>query len=98
MDNVIKYTKVTQNGLCDLNNMADFFIIGSPCETQCLAAVEACMCNIPIIMRNTGFVTDLTDNEKKSIGIIGDDLEGAVNKFKTENLNFNPRKLFKIFQ
>lgn len=91
--NICKYNKVSQEGLCDLYNMANFFIIGSPCETQCLAAIESCMCNTPIIMRNTGFVTDLTNKEKEQIGIIGDDLEGAVNKLKTEKLTFNPRQI-----
>ena len=91
--NVYKYSKISQEGLCDLYNMANFFIIGSPTETQCLAAIEACLCNTPIIMRNTGFVTDLNDNEKTQIGIIGDDLEGAVKIIIKNNKVFTPRNI-----
>jgi hypothetical protein len=54
--------------LSELYNCADFFIIGSPVETQCLAAIEACLCDIPVVMRNVGFVKDLTDKEKQIIG------------------------------
>lgn len=92
-NNVVFYTKIDQNKLCDLLNIADFFIIGSNSETQCLAAIEACLCNTPIIMKNTGFVTNLTNYEKEKIGFIGDDLENAVKKMKHQKQHFTPRDI-----
>ena len=92
-DNAIVYNKIDQNKLCDLHNCADFFIIGSPSETQCLAAIESCLCNIPIIMRNTGFVTNLTEQEKKQIGFIGENLEEYVEMIKHKNQTFAPREI-----
>lgn len=92
-DNAIVYNKIDQNKLCDLHNCADFFIIGSPSETQCLAAIESCLCNIPIIMRNTGFVTNLTEQEKKQIGYIGENLEEYVEMIKHNAQTFTPREI-----
>jgi len=92
-DNVIVYNKIDQNELCDLHNCADFFIIGSPSETQCLAAIESCLCNNPIIMRNTGFVTNLTEQEKKQIGFIGENLEEYVEMIKHKAQTFIPREI-----
>jgi glycosyltransferase involved in cell wall biosynthesis len=90
-DNIAVYNKIDQNKLCELYNCADFFIIGSPSETQCLAAIEACLCNIPIIMRNTGFVTNLTAEEKKQIGFVGGNLEEYVEMIKYQT--FIPREI-----
>lgn len=92
-DNMIVYNKIDQNKLCELHNCADFFIIASPSETQCLAAIESCLCNIPIIMRNTGFVTNLTDEEKKHIGFIGENLEEYVEMIKHKDQTFIPREI-----
>lgn len=92
-DNVIVYNKIDQNKLCDLHNCSDFFIIGSPSETQCLAAIESCLCNNPIIMRNTGFVTNLTEQEKKQIGFIGENLEEYVEIIKHKDNTFIPREI-----
>ena len=91
--NTIVYNKIDQNKLCDLHNCADFFIIGSPSECQCLAAIESCLCNIPIIMRNTGFVTNLTEQEKKQIGYIGENLEEYVEMIKHKAQTFIPREI-----
>lgn len=91
--NGIVYNQVNQTQLCELYNCADFFILGSPCETQCLAAIECCLCNVPIIMRNTGFVTNLNPNEKNQIGIIGDNLEEAVYTVKNCEKKYIPREI-----
>jgi len=91
--NAMVYNQIDQNKLCELHNCADFFIIGSPSETQCLAAIEACLCNIPIIMRNTGFVTNLSDEEKRQIGFIGENLEEHVEIIKHKELSFSPREI-----
>jgi hypothetical protein len=92
-ENVLFYNTVNQDVLSDLLNLSNFFILGSPSETQCLAALEACLCNIPIIMRNTGFVTNLSEDEKKKIGFIGDNLQESVLKMKELTLDFCPREI-----
>jgi|LauGreDrversion4_2_1035121.scaffolds.fasta_scaffold46380_2 hypothetical protein len=91
--NGIVYNQVNQTQLCELYNCADFFIIGSPSETQCLAAIECCLCNVPIIMRDTGFVTNLSIDEKNEIGIIGDNLEEAVYTIKNNKNKYTPRNI-----
>ena len=93
MPNGIVYNQVNQTQLCELYNCADFFIIGSPSETQCLAAIECCLCNVPIIMRDTGFVTNLSIDEKNEIGIIGDNLEEAVYTIKNNKNKYTPRNI-----
>jgi glycosyltransferase involved in cell wall biosynthesis len=37
---------------------AEVFILGSPVETQCLAALEAMACDVPVVMRPTGVFYD----------------------------------------
>ena len=91
------YNQVNQNQLCELYNCADFFIIGSPSETQCLAAIECCLCDVPIIMRDTGFVTNLDSDEKTQIGIIGDNLEQAVYTIKNTDKKYIPREIVKKY-
>jgi hypothetical protein len=87
------YNQINQTQLCELYNCADFFIIGSPSETQCLAAIECCLCDVPIIMRDTGFVTNLSSDEKNKIGIIGDNLEEAVYTIKNNKNKYTPREI-----
>lgn len=103
-DNIIQnipngmvYNQVNQIQLCELYNCADFFIIGSPSETQCLAAIESCLCDVPIIMRNTGFVTNLDTNKKNQIGIIGDNLEQAVYTIKNSDKKYIPKEIVKKY-
>ena len=79
-DNSIVYKKINQELLVKLLNCADFFILPSPSETQCLAAIEANLCGIPVIMRNTGYFTNLNTNEINNIGII-------TNNFSDEDIN-----------
>jgi len=89
--NTILFTQISQIQLCELYNCADFFIIGSESETQCLAAIESCLCNVPIIMRNTGFVNNLSSFEKNQVGIIGENIENSVRMITQEENVFNPR-------
>ena len=91
--NGLVYNQINQIILSELYNCADFFIIGSPSETQCLAAIECCLCDVPIIMRDTGFVTNLSSEEKNQIGIIGDNLEQAVYTIKNNEKKYIPRKI-----
>lgn len=91
--NGLVYNQINQIILSELYNCADFFIIGSPSETQCLAAIECCLCDVPIIMMDTGFVTNLDLEEKNQIGIIGDNLEQAVYTIKNNEKKYIPRKI-----
>lgn len=79
--NTMVFNKINQELLVKLLNSADFFILPSNSETQCLAAIEANLCNIPVIMRKTGYITNLTKSEINSIGIITDNfLDDSIDK------------------
>lgn len=85
----ITYNKISHSMLSELLNCADFFIVGSNVETLCLAAIEACLCNVPVIMHDTGVFYEFTEEEKQTVGIITDNFENALNEiFKR---NFTPR-------
>ena len=90
-DNCQTYNRIDQGWLVKLLNCADFFIIGSSVETQCLAAVETCMCDVPVVMRNTGVFADFTDAERAQVGIFGEDFEQAIDLIFTRS--FSPRKV-----
>jgi len=86
------YNKIDQELLVKLLNSSDFFILPSPSETQCLAAIEANLCNIPVIMYNTGYITNLTEEEKSKIGVVTNDFnEDDINK--VAYTKFEPRNL-----
>ena len=86
------YKKIDQELLVKLLNYSDFFILPSPSETQCLAAIEANLCNIPVIMYNTGYITNLTEEEKSMIGVVTNDFnEDDINK--VANTKFEPRNV-----
>lgn len=80
--NVRVYNRISQLLLAKLLNCADFFIIGSPVETQCLAAIEACLCNIPVIMQNVGIFTQYSEEERSQIGLFGDDFISAIREIQ----------------
>lgn len=90
-DNCRTYNMIEQSLLAKLLNCADFFIIGSSVETECLAAVEACMCDIPVVMRKTGVFADFTEEERTQTGVFGDDFEQAVDLIFARS--FSPRKV-----
>ena len=85
------FNRIDQEKLAKLLNCADFFILGSPVETQCLAAIEACFCDLPVIMRNTGIFADFTEEERARIGCFGEDFEIGLTKVSSEK--FSPRKM-----
>jgi glycosyltransferase involved in cell wall biosynthesis len=86
------YKKIDQELLVKLLNYSDFFILPSPSETQCLAAIEANLCNIPVIMYNTGYITNLTEEEKSKIGVVTNDFnENDINK--VAYTKFEPRNI-----
>lgn len=85
------FTRIKQELLVELLNCADFFIIGSPVETQCLAALEAALCDIPVVMPLTGIFEDFTEAERNKVGIFGDNLVASVKAL--DGKKFSPRKL-----
>lgn len=89
LPNSITYNKIDQILLSKLLNCADFFILGSPVETQCLGAIEACFCDIPVIMKNTGIFMDFSTEDKNKVGFFGDDLASGIDKIYSSE--FSPR-------
>lgn len=85
------FNRIDQEKLAKLLNCADFFILGSPVETQCLAAIEACFCGLPVIMRNTGIFADFTEEERARIGYFGEDFEIGLTKVLSNQ--FSPREM-----
>ena len=89
--NVRVFNRIPQTLLVKLLNCADFFIIGSPVETQCLAAVEACLCDVPVVMRQVGIFKDFSEEERAQCGIFGEDFEAALRELP--NRTFSPRQV-----
>jgi hypothetical protein len=87
--NVRVYNRIPQELLVQLLNCADFYISGSPVGTACLSAIEACLCNIPVIMHNIGIFEDFTPEERATVGIFGPDFVAAIKEIK--NHSFTPR-------
>ncbi len=85
------FNRIPQTLLAKLLNCADFFMIGSPIETQCLAAVEACLCNLPVIMHNVGIFKDFSEEERARCGIFGTDFETALAQIPSHT--FSPRQV-----
>jgi glycosyltransferase involved in cell wall biosynthesis len=85
------FNRIPQQELAKLLNCADFFIIGSPVETQCLAALEACLCDVPVIMRNVGIFTQFSEDERSRTGLFGEDFISAINDI--QNGTFSPRRV-----
>lgn len=64
LPNVINYPGgVNEQGMVKLYSQADFCIFCSPVETLHLASVEACLCNIPVIGTNTGWLAHHFDEK-----------------------------------
>lgn len=89
--NVLVYNRIPQPLLAILLNCADFFMLGSPVETQCLSAIEACLCNVPVIMRHVGIFRDFTEEERAMCGIFGEDFEAALQQLPGRS--FTPRQV-----
>jgi glycosyltransferase involved in cell wall biosynthesis len=83
------YNRISQELLAKLLNCADFYIVGSPVGTKCLSAIEASLCDIPVIMHNIGIFEDFTPEERATIGIFGPDFVSAIKELK--NHHFTPR-------
>jgi glycosyltransferase involved in cell wall biosynthesis len=89
--NIRFFSKQTQNSLVELLNCADFFVLGSPVETQCLAAIEAAFCNVPVVMKSVGIFSSFTNEELEVVGCIGDDLHKGVRDVLEKQGEFTPR-------
>ncbi|MBI1938134.1 MAG: FkbM family methyltransferase [Ignavibacteriales bacterium] len=85
------FNRIDQTKLAKLLNCADFFILGSPVETQCLAAIEACFCNLPVIMHNTGIFADFMEEERACVGYFGDDFEKGLSEVLEKK--YSPREM-----
>lgn len=92
-DNVYFFAQQPQEDLVELLNCADFFILGSSVETQCLAAIEAAFCNLPIVMKQVGIFTEFNEQEKQMIGEIGDDLHLGVRMVYSKRGQYSPREV-----
>jgi len=90
-ENVMKFSNINQEKLVELLNCADFFIIGSPVETQCLAALEANLCNLPVVMPKVGIFRDFKPSELNLLGEFGDDLMEGINRLDFSK--YSPRKV-----
>ncbi|MGC6516480.1 MAG: glycosyltransferase [Candidatus Puniceispirillaceae bacterium] len=76
--NVTLFRNLDQKSLAELLNCADFFLLGSPVETQCLAAIEAALCDVPLVMRPTGMFYTIAEEDRAKIGYFGDDFTSGV--------------------
>ncbi|AFQ42397.1 glycosyltransferase [Desulfosporosinus meridiei] len=90
-DNVRIFYQVPRNLLVKLLNCADFLVNGSPLELQSQGAIEACLCDVPVIMRKIGFFKDLSPKERDQCGIFGEDIEGAIQGLSKRS--FTPRNV-----
>lgn len=89
--NVTMFSRINQKKLAELHTAADFFILGSPVETQCLAAIEANLCGLPVLMHNTGIYADFSSEEKAAVGIFAEKLDEQIDNVLTGK--FSPRQL-----
>ncbi len=89
--NVKMFNKIDQVTLSKLLQCADFFVVGSPVETQCLAAMEACFCDVPVIMRQIGIFANVKSELLSQCGIFGEDFEAALAQLPGKE--FHPRNV-----
>ena len=87
--NVKFYSRISQQDLVNLINCADFFVLGSTVETQCLAAIEACLCDVPVIMNKVGIFRDFSAEDRNRVGIFDEDFVLSIEKIKDRT--FFPR-------
>ena len=73
--NVQVFSQLSQEELIQLMDTCEFFLLGSPFETQCLAAMEAAMRDLAIIMKPTGILGEAPNSEE--FGYFSENLESA---------------------
>jgi hypothetical protein len=90
-ENVSFFKKIDQEQLSELLNCANFFLIGSPVETQCLAAIEANLCDIPVLMPLVGVYKDFNSNERSQVGIFTNNFQDGL--LLIQEFKGSPRQL-----
>ena len=74
---------------------AKIFLVGSPFETQCLAAIEAATRNLAVCMKDTGLLSKLPEFIKDRIGIFDSDLVSnfglLLHKLESKPESLSPR-------
>lgn len=91
--NVEVFHRLSQSDLIPLMDSCELFLLGSPFETQCLAAMEAATRNLAIVMKPTGMLGEAPNSEE--FGYFADDLAGAFEKAVADysaGLHKNSRK------
>jgi hypothetical protein len=83
--------KVSDETLINHVDQSDFFILGSPYETQCLAAIECAARNLPVLMTPTGLLSKFPVESSKKIGDFEDDLEKGYSQLISSFELFSPR-------
>lgn len=89
--NIRFFCKQPQSVIIELLNTADFFILGSSVETQCIAAIEAALCDVPVVMKPVGIFANLNDEDKSAIGSIQTDLSAGLKYVLANRKGFSPR-------
>jgi hypothetical protein len=92
LKNASLFTQVTQETLSELLNCATFFIVWSKVETQCLAAIEAALCDIPLIMRDIWIFQEFSKEDKKMLWEFGDDFAKSIDILLDNKEKYSPRK------
>jgi len=87
------HRQLPQEELRSLFDRAGFFILGSPYETQCLAALEAASRNVAVLMPPTGLLSKLTEMERLRVGSFTSDLDAGWSMLKATHSagGLNPR-------
>jgi hypothetical protein len=75
LSNVQVFSQLSQEELIQLMDTCEFLLLGSPFETQCLAAMEAAMRDLAIIMKPTGILGEAPNSEE--FGYFSENLESA---------------------
>jgi glycosyltransferase involved in cell wall biosynthesis len=90
-NNVKIHRRLSQEELVKLYDSASFFILGSPLETQCLAAIEAAARGVVVVMKETGMLAESSHANK--IGFFGDDLAKVfAEALDSSRANFHSRE------
>lgn len=70
------------------------YLVGSPFETQCLAAMEAASRDLVVCMKETGLLFNLPNHIKEKVGVFGENLLGAfketLEKISIDGGDFSP--------
>jgi len=60
---------LSQSSINELMASCDFLIVNSPYESQCLAAIEACQVNLPMLSTPTGLIGNLPEDTRVAFGL-----------------------------